>query len=314
MQNLESNLYRIELCCPGMGAGPEQPVVGATTNERLSLSQYGFRIVNPYDVVGSIATFPLPFRAGSGVMTSGYLASHDVQLVGTIFDSTSYALWNSVSRDYLLRWLSIAAVRRDTYLRIGLSNGVSLTYYRLYCVLRESNIPFVPYTTMTVASPVTLNFYAYDPIMYEDTEGSVSFAVTHSPDGYGRGNTPAQVSLPGANRPVYRSMYSWASVDSSPIGRSIVTETITGIVTTVDAPITTLGHQVVVDNWNGLIYGGATTAFVNRIDKLTGSFWWSGKPTLYFYVMTENVPTSYTFYCRFLKPAANYFVTQTYNG
>lgn len=314
MQNLESSLYRIELCCPGMGTGPEQPVIGATSGERLSLSQYGFRIVNPYDVVGSISTFPLPFRAGSGVITSGYLASRDVQLVGTIFDDTSYALWNSVARDYLLRWLSIAAVRRDTYLRIGLWNGSLFYYYRLYCVLRESNIPFVPYTTLTVAQPVQLNFFAYDPVIYEDIEGTVSFPVVHSSDGWGRGNTPNQIPIPGSNRPIYRSMFSWASGDSNPIGKSTITETITGIVTTVDAPITVEGNQNVVDNWNGLVYGGSATGFVNKIDKLTGSFWWSAKPTLYFYILTENVPTSYTFYCRFLNPAANYFITQTYNG
>jgi len=312
MQNLESSLYRIELCCPGMGVGPEQPVIGATSGERLSLSQYGFRIVNPYDVMGSVSTFPLPFRAGSGVITSGYLASHDVQLVGTIFDNTSYALWNSVARDYLLRWLSIAAVRRDTYLRIGLWTGSVFNYYRLYCVLRESNIPFVPYTTMTVASPVTLNFFAYDPIMYEDTEGLVAVSVVNSTGGFGRGSGGA--TLPGASRPIFRSTYSWTCPDANPIARSIITETYTGIVTTIDTSITGIGQQVVVDNWNGLVYGGSTTLFTNRIDKLSGSFWWSGKSSAWFYILTDNIPTSYTFYCRYLKPAANYFLPQTYSG
>lgn len=316
MQNYESSLYRLELCCPGMGAGPESPVIGATSTERLSLSQYGFRIANPFDVVGSVSTFPLPFRPGSGVVTSGYLAGHDVQIVGTIWDSTSYGLWNTVTRDYLTRWLAIAAVRRDTYLRIGLWNGSSLSYYRLYCVLRESNIPFVPYTTMTVATP-TLTFFAYDPVIYEDTE--VTYELQHT----GTYVHLIGATLPGVNRPVFRSQFDWqygTGVNPTTVLPVWIDCNFSGISLTVDYTLSATGEKIVVDNWNGLVYGGPTTSYVNLIDKMkgynwagTGSFWWSGGTQEQFQVRTKT-SSNFLWNVRWLKPAANYFVTQTYSA
>jgi len=305
----EVNTYRIELCCPGLGTGAEKPVTGALSTERLSLSQYGFRIANPYDIIGTAASYPIPFKNGAGVITSGYLGAHDVQLMGTIFDSTSYGLWNSIARDYLLRWLSIAAIRRDTYLRIGLWNGATIQWFRLYCVLRESNIPFVPGTQMTVASPIQLTFFAYDPVLYEDTEGSVSINVS---GGFGQAQPVNDITLPGINRPVFRSIYTWTNPSGTdPMTRLIANDIMTGITTTVTDTLSP-GHQMVVDNWNGLVYGGSSTALTNRMDKLTGGFWWSGNPTAHWHINSLPTSIAFTFYISFLKPAANYFVTQQY--
>jgi len=314
----EVNTYRIELCCPGLGSGAENPVVGALSTERLSLSQYGFRIANPYDIVGSVQSYPIPFKNGAGVITSGYLGAHDVQLMGTIFDSTSYGLWNSIARDYLLRWLSIAAIRRDTYLRIGLWNGATIQWFRLYCVLRESNIPFVQYSQLTIATPIQLTFFAYDPVLYEDTEGSADIIVAagaemgqHQPLNY----VPLQtVLLPhqtGANRPIFRSVYTWTNSSGADLTMVSANDIMTGSTATITDTMAN-GHSFTIDNWNGLVYGGGATNMTNRMDKFTGNFWWSGNTTAHWHIDRDPHTYALTFNIKFLKPAANYFVTQRY--